>query len=189
MKFAIEINQKSFISQFQIVVKIKLSFFIFAISGKLWSARRKNKSKISKGKSLYREGMSPCVRSTSRPKWTRLPSQQCYYWRNDGGCYKRGCVFSVVIWPAWGSIESTTILTTHPSLFFHSHSSLFWKKDMNLPIATLTVVQNYRIIFPVWLQSLLNEASLDRHYKNVIWTCYPLEKAIELLLLWQGEWL
>ena len=31
--------------------------------------------------------MSPCVRSTSRPKWTRLPSQQCYYWRNDGGCY------------------------------------------------------------------------------------------------------
>jgi len=42
---------------------------------------------FSKGKSLYREGMSPCVRSTSRPKWTRLPSQQCYYWRNDGGCY------------------------------------------------------------------------------------------------------
>ena len=45
------------------------------------------KQKLSKGKSLYREGMSPCVRSTSRPKWTRLPSQQCYYWRNDGGCY------------------------------------------------------------------------------------------------------
>ena len=60
---------------------------------------------------------------------------------------------------------------------------------MNLPIATLIVIQNYKIIFPVWLQSLLNGASLDRHYKNVIWTCYPLEKAIELLLLWQGEWL
>ena len=37
---------------------------------------------------------------------------------------KRGCVFPMVIWPtfrmaqyaAWGIIESTTILTTHPSL-------------------------------------------------------------------------
>ena len=82
------INPKSFISPSRIAVKIKQLSFISAISGDI--AHKKQsllKQNFSKGKSLYREGMSPCVRSTSRPKWTRLPSQQCYYWRNDGGCY------------------------------------------------------------------------------------------------------
>ena len=36
--------------------------------------------------------------------------------------HKRGCVFPMVIWPAFRmkSIESMTILTTHPSLFYCS---------------------------------------------------------------------
>ena len=42
---------------------------------------------FSKGKSLYREGMSPVVRSQSRPNWTRLSQSQCYYWRGDNGGY------------------------------------------------------------------------------------------------------
>uniref|UniRef100_H2YNR8 Cytosolic carboxypeptidase 6 n=1 Tax=Ciona savignyi TaxID=51511 RepID=H2YNR8_CIOSA len=36
---------------------------------------------FSKTKSLYREGMSPVVKSTSRPKWQRLPSKSVYYYR------------------------------------------------------------------------------------------------------------
>ena len=42
---------------------------------------------FSKGKSLYREGMSPVVRSQSRPNWARLSQSQCYYWRGDNGGY------------------------------------------------------------------------------------------------------
>ena len=32
------------------------------------------------------------------------------------GFHKQGCVFPMVIWPAF-RLESTTILTTHPSLY------------------------------------------------------------------------
>lgn len=36
---------------------------------------------FSKTKSLYREGMSPVVKSSSRPKWTRIPSKNVFYYR------------------------------------------------------------------------------------------------------------
>ncbi|XP_077133494.1 cytosolic carboxypeptidase 6 isoform X2 [Ranitomeya variabilis] len=36
---------------------------------------------FSKTKSLYRDGMSPVVKSTSRPNWQRLPSKNVYYYR------------------------------------------------------------------------------------------------------------
>ena len=43
--------------------------------------------------------------------------------KNSNENDKRGCVLRMIIWPAfrmvhaaWGSIESTTILTTHPGL-------------------------------------------------------------------------
>ncbi|XP_038616552.1 BEN domain-containing protein 5 isoform X3 [Tachyglossus aculeatus] len=36
---------------------------------------------FSKTKSLYREGMTPVVKSTSRPKWQRLPLKTVYYYR------------------------------------------------------------------------------------------------------------
>ncbi|XP_052255963.1 cytosolic carboxypeptidase 6-like isoform X3 [Dreissena polymorpha] len=36
---------------------------------------------FSKTKSLYREGMSPFVKSTSRPKWVRVPAKHVYYYR------------------------------------------------------------------------------------------------------------
>uniref|UniRef100_A0A9J8CAE2 BEN domain-containing protein 5 n=1 Tax=Cyprinus carpio carpio TaxID=630221 RepID=A0A9J8CAE2_CYPCA len=36
---------------------------------------------FSKTKSLYRDGMSPVVKSTSRPKWQRLPAKNVYYYR------------------------------------------------------------------------------------------------------------
>ncbi|CAI9729586.1 cytosolic carboxypeptidase 6-like isoform X2 [Octopus vulgaris] len=36
---------------------------------------------FSKTKSLYREGMSPLVRSNSRPKWVRIPAKNVYYYR------------------------------------------------------------------------------------------------------------
>lgn len=36
---------------------------------------------FSKTKSLYREGMSPVVKSTSRPKWYRVPSKNVFYYR------------------------------------------------------------------------------------------------------------
>jgi cytosolic carboxypeptidase protein 6 len=36
---------------------------------------------FSKSKSLYREGMSPLVKSTSRPKWQRIPPKNCFYYR------------------------------------------------------------------------------------------------------------
>ncbi|XP_034270934.1 cytosolic carboxypeptidase 6 isoform X2 [Pantherophis guttatus] len=36
---------------------------------------------FSKTKSLYRDGMAPMVKSTSRPKWQRLPPRNVYYYR------------------------------------------------------------------------------------------------------------
>ncbi|XP_039623188.1 cytosolic carboxypeptidase 6 isoform X1 [Polypterus senegalus] len=36
---------------------------------------------FSKTKSLYRDGMSPVVKSTSRPKWQRIPAKNVYYYR------------------------------------------------------------------------------------------------------------
>ncbi|XP_059583800.1 cytosolic carboxypeptidase 6 isoform X2 [Alligator mississippiensis] len=36
---------------------------------------------FSKTKSLYRDGMTPMVKSTSRPKWQRLPPKNVYYYR------------------------------------------------------------------------------------------------------------
>lgn len=36
---------------------------------------------FSKTKSLYREGMSPVVKSTSRPKWQRIPSKTVFYYK------------------------------------------------------------------------------------------------------------
>ena len=36
---------------------------------------------FSKTKSLYREGMTPLVKSTSRPKWQRIPAKNCFYYR------------------------------------------------------------------------------------------------------------
>ena len=36
---------------------------------------------FSKSKSLYREGMSPLVKSTSRPKWQRIPAKNVFYYR------------------------------------------------------------------------------------------------------------
>ncbi|KAM6327058.1 cytosolic carboxypeptidase 6-like isoform 2-T2 [Podargus strigoides] len=36
---------------------------------------------FSKTKSLYRDGMAPMVKSTSRPKWQRIPSKSVYYYR------------------------------------------------------------------------------------------------------------
>ncbi|XP_035189317.1 BEN domain-containing protein 5 isoform X7 [Oxyura jamaicensis] len=35
---------------------------------------------FSKTKSLYRDGMAPMVKSTSRPKWQRIPSKNVYYY-------------------------------------------------------------------------------------------------------------
>jgi len=37
---------------------------------------------FSKSKSLYREGMSPMVKSTSRPKWQRIPAKNVFYYRS-----------------------------------------------------------------------------------------------------------
>ena len=36
---------------------------------------------FSKTKSLYREGMTPLVKSSSRPKWQRIPAKNCFYYR------------------------------------------------------------------------------------------------------------
>ncbi|XP_059379433.1 cytosolic carboxypeptidase 6-like [Carassius carassius] len=35
---------------------------------------------FSKTKSLYRDGMSPVMKSTSWPKWQRLPAKNVYYY-------------------------------------------------------------------------------------------------------------
>ena len=37
---------------------------------------------FSKSRSLYRDGMTPLVRSTSRPHWERLPRKQVFYFRS-----------------------------------------------------------------------------------------------------------
>ncbi|XP_071953635.1 cytosolic carboxypeptidase 6-like [Antedon mediterranea] len=36
---------------------------------------------FSKTKSLYRDGMTPVVKSTSRPRWQRIPSKNVYYYK------------------------------------------------------------------------------------------------------------
>lgn len=57
-------------------------WFYFSIS----NVRKKqvvvlNITNFSKGKSLYREGMTPLVRSTSRPHWQRMPSRNTFYYK------------------------------------------------------------------------------------------------------------
>ncbi|RMZ93773.1 Cytosolic carboxypeptidase 6 [Brachionus plicatilis] len=49
---------------------------------------------FSKSKSLYREGMSPLVKSTSRPKWQRIPAKNVFYYRCPE--HKRNYVMSFV---------------------------------------------------------------------------------------------
>eukprot|EP00035_Acanthoeca_spectabilis_P009729 m.171664 g.171664 ORF g.171664 m.171664 type:complete len:455 (+) comp14818_c0_seq5:328-1692(+) len=46
----------------------------------------------SKDKSCYRQGMTPVVRSTSRPNWERLPAEACYYYKDTAR--KKGYVMS-----------------------------------------------------------------------------------------------
>ena len=46
----------------------------------------------SKTKSLFRLGMTPLVRSTSRPKWERVPPRNCFYYRSPR--HKRNYIFS-----------------------------------------------------------------------------------------------
>jgi hypothetical protein len=41
-----------------------------------------NLTGFSKSKSLYRDGMTPVVRSTSRSQWERLPERHVYYYRS-----------------------------------------------------------------------------------------------------------
>eukprot|EP00873_Tetraselmis_striata_P041217 jgi/Tetstr1/461481/TSEL_006587.t1 len=49
---------------------------------------------FSKTKSLYRHGMTPIVRSTSRPAWQRLPPKSVFYYRSSK--HKNGYVLSFV---------------------------------------------------------------------------------------------
>ncbi|XP_069693736.1 cytosolic carboxypeptidase 6 [Periplaneta americana] len=37
---------------------------------------------FSKNKNLFRDGMTPLVKSTSRPKWQRMPNKYVYYYRS-----------------------------------------------------------------------------------------------------------
>lgn len=37
---------------------------------------------ISKSKNLFRKGMTPLVKSSSRPKWQRIPSRQVFYYKS-----------------------------------------------------------------------------------------------------------
>mmetsp|Transcript_66797 Transcript_66797/g.111893 ORF Transcript_66797/g.111893 Transcript_66797/m.111893 type:complete len:439 (-) Transcript_66797:1599-2915(-) len=46
----------------------------------------------SKTKSLFRLGMTPLVRSTSRPKWERIPTRNCFYYRSPR--HKRNYILS-----------------------------------------------------------------------------------------------
>ena len=50
---------------------------------------------FSKTKSLYREGMSPVMRSTTRPYWERIPPRSCYYYRSPR--HKKAYVLSVLV--------------------------------------------------------------------------------------------
>eukprot|EP00899_Mesostigma_viride_P021084 jgi/Mesvir1/28978/Mv17751-RA.1 len=47
---------------------------------------------FSKSGSLYRVGMSPVVRSTSRPKWERVPPKNVWYYKNSA--FTRGYILS-----------------------------------------------------------------------------------------------
>jgi hypothetical protein len=47
---------------------------------------------FSKSRSLFREGMSPLVCSSSRPTWERIPAKNCFYYRSPKA--NNGCVLS-----------------------------------------------------------------------------------------------
>eukprot|EP01065_Artemidia_motanka_P025184 TRINITY_DN300_c2_g2_i2.p1 TRINITY_DN300_c2_g2~~TRINITY_DN300_c2_g2_i2.p1 ORF type:complete len:439 (+),score=107.14 TRINITY_DN300_c2_g2_i2:124-1440(+) len=46
----------------------------------------------SKTRSLFRLGMTPLVRSTSRPRWERIPQKQCFYYKSPR--FRKNYVFS-----------------------------------------------------------------------------------------------
>ena len=37
---------------------------------------------LSKGRSLFRDGLTPVVKSTSRPRWQRMPTRHVFYYRS-----------------------------------------------------------------------------------------------------------
>lgn len=49
---------------------------------------------FSKTKSLYREGMAPLVKSTSRPEWQRVPKQNVFYYKCPR--HRKGYIMSYV---------------------------------------------------------------------------------------------
>jgi len=58
-------------------------WFHFGVSGTVTGQRAIfNLINCSKTKNLFRLGMTPLVRSTSRPKWERLPARSCFYYRS-----------------------------------------------------------------------------------------------------------
>ena len=49
---------------------------------------------FSKTKSLYREGMAPMVKTTSRPAWQRVPKQNVFYYKCPR--HRKGYIMSFV---------------------------------------------------------------------------------------------
>ncbi|KAG8469480.1 hypothetical protein KFE25_005935 [Diacronema lutheri] len=88
-----------------------------------------NVTNFSKTKSLYRDGMTPVVRSTSRPKWERLPDKHVYYYRSPrhDGAY----VLSVAL--AFDRAETYHFAYCYPYTYGALQQLLQQLDSLNLP--------------------------------------------------------
>lgn len=83
---------------------------------------------FSKTRSLFRNGMSPVVRSTSRPDWTRLLSKNCFYYRSNR--HKRYCLSFLF---AFDKDESYWFAYGYPYSYTHLQHQLWQLEQLRLP--------------------------------------------------------
>ena len=62
--------------------KYRLWFYFRIRNAKAGQRVLFNVVNLCKTRSLYREGMAPCVRTTAQPKWERMPSKSVFYYRS-----------------------------------------------------------------------------------------------------------
>ena len=69
--------------------KYRLWFYFRIRNAKAGQRVLFNVTNLCKTRSLYREGMAPCVRTTATPKWERMPSKSVFYYRSPGASSAR----------------------------------------------------------------------------------------------------
>jgi len=94
-----------------------------------------NITNFSKTRSLYRDGMSPAVRSTSRPQWTRVPSKCCFYYKSNR--QKRYCLTFAF---AFDKAETFQFAYNFPYTYTQLQHELYTMEQRQLPFVRRSLI-------------------------------------------------